>query len=206
MNPASKSEPPLKRRLREASREAILEAAEALLTEQGLHGARMEDIAARAGVSVGTIYNHVGDRQVLLDALFAAKRAELVSRMDAVLAHTDEAPFDALLESFVSAVFAHFDLHLPLFRLVIEEEMSAARAEGQRSTMRLLVERTERLVDLGISEGILRSQDRALYPALLVGIMRGVLAQALHGGHRAPVSSDVSAVVRFFLDGARRQP
>lgn len=202
VNPASKSEAPLKTRLREASRRAILEAAEELLAEKGPHGARMEDVAARAGVSVGTVYNHVGDRQALLGALLVAQRDELLGRIDAVLEGANEAPFAETVEGFVRAVLAHFDAHLSLFRLLIEDELAQGRRDGKRSAMRMVAERAERLVGMGVAQGAVRTEDAELYPALLIGMMRGVLAQSLVRASEAPLVDLAPAAARFFVRGA----
>ena len=63
--------PRLRHRLREETVSAILEAAEHEFASDGLHAARMERIAARAGVAVGTLYNHFDDREALVLALVA---------------------------------------------------------------------------------------------------------------------------------------
>ncbi len=205
VNPSSKSEAPLKTRLREASRAAILEATEALLADKGLAGVRMEDVAARARVSVGTIYNHVGDRRALIDALLVAQREELLVRIDAVLARPGKAPFAEVLEAFIRAVLCHFDAHLSLFRLLVEDELAHGRGEGKRSAMRLLGERATRLMDAGAAEGVLDARLAAFHAALLMGMMRGLLWQALFEGPRepgAPLAELAPRTARFFLHGA----
>ncbi len=74
------------------SRRAILEAATALFLEQGYVATTMDDIAARAGVSKRTVYNHVPDkdalfREVVLTATaladtFVAEAADLLDAPD----------------------------------------------------------------------------------------------------------------------------
>jgi AcrR family transcriptional regulator len=54
------------------TRQAIIEAAHALFIEQGYHGTSMRQIARRAGLVVGGLYNHFGSKeeiysQVLLE-------------------------------------------------------------------------------------------------------------------------------------------
>jgi AcrR family transcriptional regulator len=71
---------PLRSRLREVAAAAILEAAEDVFEDEGLH-ARMETIARRAGVAVGTLYNHFADRETLLRSLVDAHHAELLERL-----------------------------------------------------------------------------------------------------------------------------
>lgn len=59
----------LGRRTSEESREtkrALLKAAAAAFAERGLHGAKLDDIAKRAGVTKGAIYSHFDGREDLL--------------------------------------------------------------------------------------------------------------------------------------------
>lgn len=49
------------------NRETLLDAARAVFAEQGL-SAPLDHVARRAGVSVGTLYHHFGDRAHLIDA------------------------------------------------------------------------------------------------------------------------------------------
>lgn len=201
MNADSKSESSLRQRLNRETREAILQAAEDQIAEHGLVGARMEDIAARAGVSVGSIYNHVGDRGALLGELLAARRTELLERIDAAIAQTQRLPVEAQLTAFVEAVFTHFDRHLALFRVVVHEEMSTRDARPKHAALALLTERAGELVARGVAEGVLRPAATLLAPAMLTGMMRGVFLHALDTEidlHRA-----AAEVVSVFMAGTR---
>ena len=57
---------------------AILEAASARFISEGIDSARMEEIAADAEVSVGTLYNYFGSKQSLLMALFEVEVKEML--------------------------------------------------------------------------------------------------------------------------------
>jgi len=63
-----------------ATRQRILDAAVAEFAEKGLAGARVDEIAARAGANKRMIYAHFGNKEALwlavLEAAYAAKRAE----------------------------------------------------------------------------------------------------------------------------------
>ena len=53
-----------------AKQEAIFKAAAQVFAEKGYHGANTKEIAARAGVSIGTLYFNFKDkRQILLTLL-----------------------------------------------------------------------------------------------------------------------------------------
>jgi len=48
----------------------------------GATQARMEDIAARAGVAVGTVYNYFEDRTALVNALLEGRRRDMFDALD----------------------------------------------------------------------------------------------------------------------------
>lgn len=56
----------------ERNRERVLAAASDLFAEHGL-GVSLDEIAAAAGVGVGTVYRRFADKDALIDALFEAK-------------------------------------------------------------------------------------------------------------------------------------
>ena len=60
------------------TREKIHEAAVALFTTKGFHGSGMREIAAKAGVSLGNLYNHHKTKQDLIAALLEEYEAEYV--------------------------------------------------------------------------------------------------------------------------------
>jgi AcrR family transcriptional regulator len=71
--------PPKQRRSRE-SYERVLDAAHALLEENGFEGLTVQEVAARSGVSVGAIYERFGNKETLLQAV----HARLMESMSAV--------------------------------------------------------------------------------------------------------------------------
>ena len=66
------------RRRRDAveNRERLLAAAGEMFAEHGL-GVPLDEIARRAGVSIGTLYNNFAQREALFDAIYPARVAEL---------------------------------------------------------------------------------------------------------------------------------
>src|SRR5689334_18472384 len=102
MNLASSSEPRLKlrERLRGATRDAILEAAAGVFAAGGATQARMEDIAARAGVAVGTVYNYFEDRTALVTALLDARRRDMFEALDAAVSPAAVAAADRSARGF----------------------------------------------------------------------------------------------------------
>jgi AcrR family transcriptional regulator len=211
MNSDSKTEEkpqPLRKRFREETAEAILAAAERVFAEQGLHTARMDDIALAAGVSVGTLYNYFADREALFTKLLELRRADLVKRLDDVPAGVEGTPFESELESLLGVIFEHFDKHRRFLSIALAGEhvpSTRGTAPSSRETMRAIYPRFEQVVARGLSAGSLSLESSALYPALLMGMARGVLMRSLYDESLGSMAPHAREVVRLFLTGARRR-
>ncbi|WP_433323604.1 TetR/AcrR family transcriptional regulator [Spirillospora sp. CA-294931] len=71
-------------------RGALLDAAADLLVQRGYRGLRMQEVAARAGVSRQTVYNEFGDKWGLAQAVVIRDNERYLDGIDQVLAeHTD---------------------------------------------------------------------------------------------------------------------
>ncbi|MFN8064017.1 MAG: helix-turn-helix domain-containing protein [Vicinamibacterales bacterium] len=223
MNPASSADArvSLRTRFRTATREAILEAAAELLGADGAAATRMEDIAAKAGVAVGTVYNHFEDRAALVSALLETRTRSLLEQLDtvvtpaqkpraAVLGHARQDPaglFAQELRQFVSILARHVDMNRFLLTVLHDEErqrgIDARSATRRRTMLEELLARAGQLMDKGLRTRVLRREPAALYAAMLVGMMRGVWLGALTDRH-APADACTEAIVRLFMSGAAR--
>jgi len=76
------------RRDAERNRQRILQAAREVFAERGLT-ASLDEIARHAEVGVGTVYRRFPDKQMLVDALFEDRVAEVVAAFERGLAHPD---------------------------------------------------------------------------------------------------------------------
>lgn len=68
-----------------ANRERLIEAATAVFNDDGLE-AGVEDIAARAGVGIGTLYRCFPTKEALIDHLVGEVRADMVAAAEAARA------------------------------------------------------------------------------------------------------------------------
>ena len=66
----------LKKTAPRANLDRILQAASDLFTTQGFHGTSTREIAAKAGVSLGNIYNYFGNKEELFVSLLEAREEE----------------------------------------------------------------------------------------------------------------------------------
>jgi AcrR family transcriptional regulator len=195
----------LRDRLRAETRQAILAAAEEALGQHGARGARMELIAATAGLAVGTLYNYFSDRQQLIEALFESRRAELVLALDAAIERSAGDPFEQRLAAFLRAGLEHFHTHRRFIVLVLSDELTSG--QGSRWSMQLeLRARAERLIASGIDAGLLRPEDRETYPHVLIGLLKGLVEPALGASVESAPLHRVESAIHCFLFGARRTP
>jgi AcrR family transcriptional regulator len=155
--------PPRWRRRAEARPEEILEAALVAFNERGFDGARMEDIAKRAGLSKAAIYLYFPSKMALLEALIQAKVAPLAAQVERLAAAGKDSPVEAL--RMVATAAAHKLSDPAVFavpRLVIG--LSGRFPELAKFYRRNVVEKAhaalEVLIDAAIGAGALRGADK----------------------------------------------
>jgi len=195
----------LRERLKEATRDAILEAAEEAFARDGVQAARMETIAKAAGVAVGTLYNHFADRTALLDALMRARRAALIRQLDDALEANPRAPFAEQLDEFMKAAQAHFTEHAGFLRVLMEAEYInvGKRVLQPGEPMRQIRDRLGVLVERGVRAKVLRADDVPYFSWFFLGSMKGLLARHMKGAAPEPLAAQRAALIRFLLGGAK---
>ncbi|MBM7117952.1 TetR/AcrR family transcriptional regulator [Archangium primigenium] len=197
----SAAAPRLRARLKEATGEAIRVAAEEVLGEQGF-GARMEDIAARAGVSVGTLYNHFKDREALLLELLRVRREQLLERVDTLVGEVDGRAVGEQLRALLGLVLDHFREHSRFFALVLQSELHRGPAlPRQRTTLTELSTRVEVVLQRGVAAGQVRREGAEFHATLLVGMLRGLLLRVAETQRGDELQRGADELLRLFLKG-----
>jgi AcrR family transcriptional regulator len=194
----------LRDRFRESTNEAILLAAEEVFADAGLHAARMEDIATRAGVSVGTLYNHFADRDALVRGLMQARRASLLAALDAAVAGAPDASFRGRLRGTLVAFLDHCERHHKFLRIVLQQEVhgTVGKSSGDKTdAMRELDARLERLMKQGLREKVLRPETADLAATLLLGMMRGLVIRSVVLGKSPALVAEADRLLEAFLGG-----
>lgn len=121
MRSSSIGSPDASARLRQPGRHRILLAAEAVFIGEGFAGARMDAIAARAGVSRSHLYYHFKSKDELLDALIELRTADLLTAKTALLDATP-GPMDTDLPELIrQAIQTVLVPHRDFLRLLIGE-------------------------------------------------------------------------------------
>jgi AcrR family transcriptional regulator len=92
----------LRPRKRAKQRLDLLHAASVLFRQKGYEATRMEDIAAKAGVSTKTVYNYFPTKRELLFAFLDRDRAEMADAYEAVIEASHQDPAEALARLMIA--------------------------------------------------------------------------------------------------------
>ena len=203
---------PLRRRdeARALFRNAILDAAEDVFGQRGFHGARIQDIAARARMAVGTIYNHFGQKEDVLRALLEERTDDLLRALTPIVG--DPTVFAAKLSVLLARMVDYIELHRGFFALAFEHGLLGNTSGAARVTLGgKPVRRIDRfraalrkLVEEGISAGALEPVDPDLLARFLGSAIRTLTIHTLENPG-APRVETVQTVISLFLNGARRR-
>jgi len=194
---------PLRERVRDAVSGAILDAAEEIIAERGVHQASMSEIAARAGVAVGTVYNHFADRDSLLRALFRVRRALISPEIVRLAEAGKSAGFEERLRGLVRSVLELLERHRRFVVVALEAEQirnEPTSGGPSRPVMTALHTAAADILAAGASSGAIRRGDVDRLVRLLLGAMRGLLRYRLEIG--GPFTDDADFLVEVFLRGA----
>jgi len=192
---------PVERADARANRVRILNAAIALLAERGTE-AEMREIAERAGLAVGTVYNHFPGK----DELIIAVMREAFGEIEQAVAHaTAESDPVVAIETFLRDTLAVAERYGALMTAVSEGRLAAPSKEAIDEERRAAI--GQRLTDIfvrGVSEGRFRAE---LDVDIAVGVIVSVLLPWTLTDLRRTRSIDqiVAGLMTIFLDGARVQ-
>jgi AcrR family transcriptional regulator len=211
MNRRSLTERPpagnLRERFRETTAQAVLEAAEEVFADAGLHAAHMGEIATRAGVSVGTLYNHFEDRESLLAGLFDARFSEMLAHMDAALRATNSRPFRERLRALVVAMLTYWERHRKFVHIFLQSETGRYQQTFpsvcgiMRAKMRDVQQRVEKLTAQGVKEKAIRADLGDLPSFFLIGMMRSLVIRDVIHDRGDGLTVETDRLLGAFLGG-----
>jgi AcrR family transcriptional regulator len=182
----------------DAQRETIIAAATRQLAEHGYSGCSVAAVAERAGVAVGSVYQHFPTKADLVVHVF---RQVVTREVEAVRVASAAAGEPA--ERVLAAVdtFAQRALKAPkqayaLLAEPVDALIDAERLEFRRAYTEVIAEH----VAAGVREGVLPPQDGRLTAAALVGAAAEVLIGPLTSGNASDVA-ELHTFIRRALGG-----
>ncbi|ABC80964.1 TetR/AcrR family transcriptional regulator [Anaeromyxobacter dehalogenans] len=149
---------PPRRRDAQATRAGLLETAGRAFAEHGYDGARIDDIAARAGVNKRMIYAYFGDKDGLYRAVLDAHLTLALAAADPTPAGARAAPREEV-EALVRRFFAFLSEHEDFVRLMGWEALSRARRGRRLLTDRIAanLDAIHAVLRRGVAQGAFRA-------------------------------------------------
>lgn len=201
---ANESKPTRRTAQKQATGEAVLEAARAEFERVGFEAANLRAIAARAGVSAGTVLHHYGDKRELLHAaLFEDLDAALRKAIGSIGDRTLEVELDALAR----AVLRYYQRRPALSRTLLREALFAdppwaERFAGQTRDVHVAI---ARLAAAAVARGELRAgADGTLLAVAWLSFFYFALIAWVQGAHAEPAAL-ARRLIHQHLEGLRAE-
>jgi len=165
-------------------RQHVLQAAEQVFAERGFEAARVQDISARAGLSMGTIYAIFPGKADLHRALLEERGGELRDLV-AEVAHRPLAPRDAL-QALIALYVDYFVAHPDFLRMHLRSGtswvLSPAGTETQVRHWRDIHELQAEIFRRGVAAGVFVDEEPSYLAKLFSAVDQVLLAEWVEGG------------------------
>jgi AcrR family transcriptional regulator len=167
-------------------REAIIAAAAGAFDAHGYAATTVDEVAARAGISKGNVYNYFRSKEELFEQVFVAVVAGMET--DVLQIFREPLPADEKLKRLLDYRCVSMADSERIGRLVLEFWATAAREQRGHlaTTLRQMYDRWREQVAGVLAEGVSQGQfrpevDVALAAALIAALLDGIEVQSILG-------------------------
>ena len=139
--------------------EQILNAAKEVFQKKGMDGARMQEIADKAGINKAMLHYYYRSKQLLFEAVFSNAFSLLAPQMNKIL--NDDSSIEEKIRSFTHNYISFISKHPYLPNFIIQElnRNPSFFEKIQENAAFPTLERFEKQVALEVEQGILRPTD-----------------------------------------------
>lgn len=109
----------MKKALEETTEKQILDAAKSVFQAKGMDGARMQEIADKAGINKALLHYYFRSKQLLFEAVFKHVFSLLAPQLNAVL--NDDSSIEEKIKNFTSNYISFISKHPYLPNFIIQE-------------------------------------------------------------------------------------
>lgn len=176
-----------------------------MFARDGVERARIDAVAARAGVAIGTLYNHIGDRDALFGAVLAMRREEIVAALDGALEASAKQSAADQLEAVARATLGYLEQHRGFFTIVLESADGPRHHAKPSQTVAELRTRIERIMRRGVRDKTLRADLARLHTTLFLGMLRAAIRDRIADAEGPSPEVWARGIVTLFLEGAARE-
>jgi AcrR family transcriptional regulator len=209
---APKEQPPTLRQsiqehTRTAYREAILDAAERVFVRVGFSDAKMADIAAEAGASVGTLYNHFDSKEAVVASIAGRCHGQYTAAVLQGLEGEDPmAQLRSIVQrtlEFIESRGALFALYVQLSSAKVTELRHVGGQQAEDNYLRFLAA-LEETMKKAVAAGLVRGDiGTDVLAAALASMVNGMLFTWVQKNRRDRLADSAEVVMKLFLEGAR---
>lgn len=168
---------------------AILRAATEVFAELGYAGARVDEIARRAGVNKATIYYRIGDKRELYARALHRIVSDLGRRLRQGLKNEEE-PIENI-KTYIRSVWSHLERHPYMAPIMFRELTSMGRHIPDvviEDVTQIMIQLSRILIE-GKDRNILRQTNPILFHFMVVGtIFLSKIVQNIEDAGRLPPS------------------
>lgn len=136
--------------------DAVLRAATELVAKQDEEALTIQDVADRAGVGVGSLYDYFRDRRSILSGLAAKLTQENLGRFEAELSVTQELPLEEAVSRITALLVGTYleDVRIPraVLRIAHRTGLMPTLAESQATFARALASWLRRRSDVRVAD------------------------------------------------------
>jgi AcrR family transcriptional regulator len=186
-------------RSRSETRRRLIEKGMELFSDQGVVSTRASDIAQAAGVAVGTLYLHFGDKSGLLRAILFEGVNELLTTLQRLADNPVEELSNSVRE-YTEIMVGFAEEHPMLCRILFDPE--CARTQVSSEIHEYLVTMQEKRLREGIEHGLFSQElDPTVAAHAVVGMFVRVLDWWTRNYDKASREAVIETLTRLRLSG-----
>lgn len=192
---------------KEAKKDDIFSAAASVFAEKGYSGTRMEDIAVKANIGKGTVYEYFRSKDELFFALYQNLLDKFHTKIYSALT-PQQSPTETLA-AFVTTTLKAFDEWHEYAILLIEFWTEHRRGKFSQVEFSTIYDKSREiisgLIDAGIENGEFARVDSHVMASAIIGILDGVMLQRVFDPGLYKKFDMVDHIPRIIFDGLNKR-
>jgi AcrR family transcriptional regulator len=188
-------------RERQERRAAILDAARNVFFTQGIYQTTMDDVAAAAEVSKGTVYLYYENKETILALLLQEGLSLLIQHLEKAYNPKENLPAPTRLRAIARAYFLFFQSYPHYYRLLIMFERKKFQISVDPELYEQTLMRSTRglafviqALEQGIEDGIFHVEDPKRSASVLWAMLHGVYVILGHPLRKEMLASDLESL------------
>jgi AcrR family transcriptional regulator len=195
---------------RERQRNEILDIGLVAFAAKGYDGTSMNEIAEVSGYSVGHIYNVIGNKEELFEAVVSREADALFDLIDEAFAGFDGEPAKECIDSLIETSLRFFDTHQLFFRIYLNETDGIRISSAHLKTTKL--EKRHQTMNKGIrglfkravEEGTASTLSPDDMATVFDELIKGFVARWAQKGYPGKISNKADVIKHILWNGIKR--